>query len=262
MLTSTIKPGLLVSMKTSVRGGVDYQRTELEPEHNGENGERVARWETKRVISDPAEYKRAIETRGKARTAIISACCQTSFGLLCPEGREAELRTAVDVARIIAAEFNASAQRSTVEVYVITGKVASNDVEAAQAIAAEVRELMSDMETGIKNADPEAIRAAANAARAIGGMLSDEAGAKVSAAIAQARAAARIIVKRVEKSGELASKVIADLSVKDIEAARFAFLDMDAAATAETVPQAAPAVDMVPATQPAAPAVNQPEIEV
>jgi len=265
MLQSTIKPGLLVSMKTCVKGGVTYERKEIEMDHTTESGERVARWETERVIQDPVEYERAIQARGKARTAIISACCQTSFGLLCPEGREGELRTAIDVARIIADEFNATSTRSVVEVYVIAGKVAQNDVEAAQAIAAEVRELMSDMETGIKNADAEQIRAAANAARALSGMLSEEASSKVSAAINEARQAARTIVKRVEKAGELASKVVAELSIKNVEAARFAFLDIDPITeSAQSVPSIAPALDVVPAAEvpSAAPAHSQPEIEV
>src|SRR5574341_1250366 len=123
MLTSTLKPGLLVSMKTSIKGGADYLRAEIERDHTTENGERVAKWETTRTIRDPAEYERAIQVRGKARSAIIGACNQTSFGLLCPEARAAELQTAIEVARIIADEFNATAQYSSVEVYVLAGRI-------------------------------------------------------------------------------------------------------------------------------------------
>lgn len=251
MLTSTLKPGLLVSMKTSVKGGADYVRSEIEREHTTDGGQRVAKWETTRTIRDPAEYERAIKARGAARSAIIGACNQTSFGLLCPVAREAELRTAIDVARIIADEFNATAQHSTVEVYVITGRVAQDDVEAARAIAAEVRELMDQMTEAVRLADAESIRDAANKARALGGMLSEDAAAKVSAAVAEARKAARAIVKRVEKGAEIASKVVAELSVKDIEAARFAFLDIPDAgavpAAAEALPATAPAVEMIAA---------------
>src|SRR5574341_894396 len=167
MFTSTLKPGLLVSMKTSIKGGVDYLRAEIERDRTTEAGERVAKWETTRTIHDPQEYGRAIQARGKARSAIISACNQTSFGLLCPEAREPELRTAIEVARIIADDFNTTAQHSTIEVYVITGRVAQNDVEAARAIAAEVRDLMEAMQAGIKATDATAIREAASKARAL-----------------------------------------------------------------------------------------------
>lgn len=251
MFTSTLKPGLLVSMKTSVKGGADYIRTEIEQEHTNGDGERVAKWQTTRTIRDPAEYERAIKARGAARSAIIGACNQTSFGLLCPVARESELRTAIEVARIIADDFNATAQHSTIEVYVITGRVAQDDVEAARAVAAEVRELMESMTAAIKLADVDSIREAANKARALGGMLTEEAAAKVSAAVAEARSAARAIVKRVEKGAEDAAKVVAAISVKDIEAARFAFLDIpDATAPAavpvEPIAVAAPAVELVP----------------
>src|SRR5574341_753362 len=265
MFTSTLKPGLLVSMKTSIKGGVDYLRAEIERDRTTEAGERVAKWETTRTIHDPQEYGRAIQARGKARSAIISACNQTSFGLLCPEAREPELRTAIEVARIIADDFNTTAQHSTIEVYVITGRVAQNDVEAARAIAAEVRDLMEAMQAGIKATDATAIREAASKARALGGMLTEEAAGKVNAAINEARAAARAIVKRIEKGAESAAKVIAEISVKDIEAARFAFLDLDPVKDGriqQEVP-AALAVEMMPTLLiPVSDAVQQPEIEM
>ena len=250
MYTSVLKPGLLVSLKTSLRGGVDYQRTELEVDHATAEGGRVARWETTRAIPDPQEYEAAILARTKARGAILAVCCQSSFGLLCPSAREAELQTAIEVARIIADEFNATATRTQIDVYVIAGRVAQDDVEAARAIGAEVRDLLEAMQEGIKNADPAIIREAANKARMIGGMLTDETAEKVTGAIAEARAAARAIVKRIEKAGEIASKVVAELSVKSIEAARFAFLDLEPATTVTTQQQAtAPAVDFMPAAE-------------
>jgi hypothetical protein len=249
MLTSVLKPGLLVSLKTNVRGGVEYQRRELEQEHTEGNGSTVAKWETTRVILDPVEYERAIQARGKARTAVISACNQTSFGLLCPMAREAELNTAIDVARIIADEFNATALRSTVEVYVITGRVAQDDVEAARAIGAEIRDLLEAMESGIKAMDAEAIREAANKARAIGGMLTESANEKMQSAIKEARAAARVIVKRIEKGAEDSAKVVAEISIKEIEAARFAFIDLDPVSPVapEPVAPASPDVGLQPA---------------
>ena len=38
MQTNTLRPGLLVSLKTSIRGNVSYQYRDIEPEHLVENG--------------------------------------------------------------------------------------------------------------------------------------------------------------------------------------------------------------------------------
>ena len=244
MKTSALKPGLLVSLKTSVRGGVDYQRQEIGQDHTTAEGERVAKWETTRTITDPAEYERAVQARGKARNTITTVCCDSSFGLLCPDTREQELQAAIEAARQLANDYNKTAAASRIEVYVLLGRVAQNDVEAARAISAEVRELLDDMKAGITSADPEIIRDAANKARQIGGMLTDETAAQVSAAVNEARKAARDIVKRVEKAGEQAGKVVAELSIKSIEAARFAFLDMGDTAPVQHDAPAARSVDL------------------
>ena len=244
MKASTLKPGLLVSLKTSVRGGADYQRNEIEADHATETGERIAKWETTRTIADPEEYERAIQARGKARNTVSAVCCASSFGLLCPSARELELQQAIEAARQIAEEYNRTATVSRVEVYVLLGRVAQDDVEATRAIGAEVRDLLESMQAGIKLADPEIIRDAASKARAIGGMLTEQAAERVSAAVSEARKAARDIVRRVEKAGEISTKVVAELSVKAINEARFAFLDLDAPAAVTSEAPAARGIDV------------------
>ena len=244
MKASTLKPGLLVSLKTSVTGGVDYQRNELEADHATDTGERVAKWETTRTIADPNEYERAIQARGKARNTITSVCCSSSFGLLCPSARELELQQAIEAARQITEEYNRTAAASRVDVYVLLGRVAQDDVEAARAIGAEVRDLLDSMQAGIKMADPDIIRDAASKARAIGGMLTEQAAERVSAAVSEARKAARDIVRRVEKAGEIATKVVSELSVKSINEARFAFLDLDCQAAVISEAPSARGIDL------------------
>lgn len=228
MKASVLQPGLLVSLKTSVKGGVSYQRIEVEPEHIDETGARKARWETARVIPDPQEFENAGIARGKARALVSGVCCNSAFGLLCPSIKEDELQAAITEARRITEAHNETAALTRVEVFVLVGRIAQDDAEAARAIGAEVRELLEAMQAGIKAADPEAIREAANKARAIGGMLSEGVAGKVDKAIEEARSAAREIVRKVEKQGFRAADVVAVCSVKAIEAARFAFLDVDA----------------------------------
>lgn len=238
MKTSVLKPGYLVSLKTTIKGGVNYKRIDIETAHYDETGAKVEKWETAKEIPDPEEFEQATIARGKARSVITAVCCASSFGLLCPTANGNMLFDAIEEARKIADAHNGKSTRTHVEVYALVGEVAQNDVEAARAIGAEVRDLLDAMTAGIKAADPAAIREAANKAKNLGGMLSPEVAAKVSAAIVQAREAARAIVKRVEKAGETAADVVSECSTARIDAARFAFLDLDEGESETTAPTA------------------------
>lgn len=247
MQTSIIRPGLIVALRSTLRGGVSYIKTTLDPEHM-EGAAAVARWETTRQIEDAAEHAAAVIARGAARSAITRVCCVSSFGLLCPQDREDKLQTAIAEAQLIVSEHNARARLTRVDLYVITGRVAQDDAEAARAIGAEVRDLLAAMESSVRAADPEAIRESANKARALAGMLSEDTQRKVSAAIAEVRAVARKIVKQVGESGEQAAALVQDLKLDALASARFAVLDLTGEPeAAEAAPAPARAVDFEPA---------------
>jgi len=236
MQSSTLRPGLLVSLATRINGGVSYSKRTIESAHLTSEGAERARWETERTIADAEEFDRAKVARSKARNMVTGVCAASAFGLLCPESRVSDLEEAVSAARRIADEFNAGARLSRVSVYVITGRIAPDDVEAVRAINSEVRELLAAMADGVRSLDPKAIRDAADRARNLGAMLSPEAAARVSRAIEVARSAARKIVK----AGEQAAGVIDAAVVRAITDQRVAFLDFD---DAEEVAPAEPAVD-------------------
>ncbi len=141
---------------------------------------------------------------------------------------------------------------------VLVGRIAQDDAEAARAIGNEIRELLDQMRDGIAAADPAVIREAATKAKNIAGMLSPDVGAKVSAAIKEARDTARAMVKRIEKAGERAADVVAQCSTARIEAARFAFLDLDDAVTVTPEAPAARGLDLQPDEQTAAEAYAAP----
>jgi hypothetical protein len=245
-----IRPGLLVSLKTTVHGGVSYQKRTIVPDHP-EGKARIASWETTRQIQDAEEHNAAVVARGKCRTAISRVCCPSSFGLLCPEQNEEDLNAALLEAQRIASEHNAKARFTRLDVFVLTGRIADSDEQAAKAIASEVRDLIAAMERGVRAADPEAIREAASKARALSGMLSEDAKNKVSAAIKEVRAIASDIVRRVEKSGERAADVVVGVKLEALQGARFAVLDFDAQdQAADPLPAAAPrALDLSPVGQ-------------
>jgi hypothetical protein len=240
---SVIRPGLLVSLKTTVRGGIAYLRRDVEPVRK-KDGAQISTWETTRTITDVEEWDAAIKTRAAARALVTRVCCPSEFGLLCPAVQEDQLSAGVAAARVLADAHNATAKWSRIEIYILTGRVEQDDVEASRAIAAEVRGMIDAMGEGIKAADPVAIREAANKARALGGMLSAAAQEKVSSAILQARAAAREIVKRVTQDGEAAAIVVTSLKLDAIESARFAFLDLEKTVCVAAPDPVAPEVEI------------------
>lgn len=223
LAVSTLRPGFLIGLKTSVRGNVSYQKETIEAEHRTRNGAEKAKWQTERTISDPEEFKKANQVRMKARQIIGSVCANSAFGLLCPESQLPQLELAIKDARREVARFNRTATLTRVSVYVISGRIARDDVEAMRAINSEVRDLLKSMSDGVKNLDVEAVRGAANRARNIGSMLSPEAADKIKSAIETARGAARKIVK----AGETAAQEIDREAIRAITQARTAFLDID-----------------------------------
>jgi len=256
---STLRPGLLVSIKTSIKGNVEYLKTEGET-FIRDDGSEYAEWETERTIKDPAEQKRATEVRGKARNLITGVCAASEFGLLCPEDKRADLEAAFDKARALCAEFNATSRVTRVKFNAIAGRIAPDDLEAVRAINGEVRELLSEMTEGIEGLDVERVRDAAARAKKLGSMLSDEAQGRIKDAISAARAQA----KKIVEAGEQAATVIDAETINKLAAARTAFLDIDEAAEVQAPEDTSGrALDLAPHTDPAAPAAAPtPELEL
>lgn len=221
--THTLRPGLLVSLSTSLRGNVSYQTTTLEAEHPTEGGEAQARWETERTIADPAEHAEAIQVRSKIRTVIQRQCSRSAFGLLCPEGNADGLAEAIAHARNLAEDFNARAALTRITVNVLSGRIAADDVEAVKAISNELRDLMEEMQTGLASLDVKSVRDAASKAKDVGAMLTPEARGRLDVAIQAARSSAR----KLAKAGETAAVEVDRAAIAQIDMARTSFLDLD-----------------------------------
>jgi hypothetical protein len=241
--TTTLRPGLLVGLTTSIRGNVSYIKRDIETGHIVANGEHVAKWETERTISDPAEYARATKVRSDARGLIVKVCVPTAFGPICPEADAADLEAAIVKARKLCEDFNRTAEVTRVKFYIMTGRVASDDLEAVKAINGEVRDLLADMTDGVKNLDAKVIREAAAKAKSIGAMLTPDAQARVEVAIKAARDQATKIVA----AGEDAAVEIDKRTIRVLTEARTAFLDMDGADEVAAPAAASRALDLEPA---------------
>src|SRR5215472_2514513 len=220
---STIRPGVLVSLKTALRGNVRYYTTDIERDHVLENGlTRRAEWNTQRTIDDGDEYERAVKARSKARSIVTGVCTQGNF-LLCPQASRDNLETAIREAYAVRDAFNSSATVSRLDFYVFLTEVASDDVRAFQAINSEVRDLLADMGQGIAQLDAKAIRDAANKAQSIGKMLTPEAADRLQASIDAVRKQARAIVK----AGETAAVEVDQTVFRTLAESRTAFLELE-----------------------------------
>ena len=65
MQANTLRPGLLIGLKTSILGNVVYTKVDTEPDHPVEGGGRLARWETSRSVADTVEHDAAVKIRSK-----------------------------------------------------------------------------------------------------------------------------------------------------------------------------------------------------
>jgi len=238
--TSTLRPGLLVSLSTSSRGNVNYAKVDLGEEHTGIT--EVVKWETTRTIADAIEFEAAKKAQSKARSIISSVCISSAFHLLCPEQDADRLEQAITDARDVVDEFNRTARLTRVDISVYVGKIASDDVAAVKEINREVRELLDTMSLGIEKLDVKAIRDAADKARQLGGMLSPEAEARVRIAIETARSAAKQIVK----AGEAAAVEVDTTVIRKIAEQRTAFLDMRDEVDIAAPAAQARAIDLTP----------------
>jgi hypothetical protein len=239
MSVVTLRPGLLVSLSTRMSGGVTYNRVDLDKDKPAD-GPSVEKWETTKVVTDPQEYARATKARSKCGSLVRSACSYSAFGLLCPGNKEEMLDAAIKEARDLANAFNRTAKTVQISVYVLKGRIAETDGEAARAISSEMRELIDDMRAGIAEVDVNKVREAAMKAKKIGAMLDADTGAKVAKAVEEARAVAKEIVKRMVDDADSVAGFVQDVALKSMDEARFAFLDLDAPEASDT--QAAPPV--------------------
>ena len=241
---TTLRPGFMVAVSTSITGNVSYHVVDQGTQETVEGEE--ATWITNRLTRDKDEQKRATKARSLARSAIQTVCSKSKFCLLCPEGKKDKLDAAIAKARLIAAEFNATANLTTVDVNVLVGKISPDDVEAVKAINSEIRGLMDTMARGLASMDADVVRKAASKAKSVGAMLDPNAQERVKKAIEVAREAAKQIVK----AGETGAVEIDQVSIQRITEARTSFLDLDDATEVQAPEAAVPVVDFEPEALP------------
>lgn len=233
-----LQPGILVGLKSEVRGGVRYYTEEIQGEEKAatiadvgavlpsEDARAIAR-KSVVVTADADEHERATAARNAARARIAKICTLTPFGLLCPRAREGDLDQAIGEAEAAVREFNRTAIYTHVDVFAIKGYIADNDEKAARGIASEIASLMESMRAGVEARDPEVIRSACRKAQALQSMIDEQAGERVSVALAAARSSAREIAKTIREKGHANAIMVTDGNKRILDELRASFTVLD-----------------------------------
>lgn len=221
-----LRPAILVSLATSVKGGSTSERLDLDAHLEGAS--KVEKWQTTKTVFDPEEHRRAGETRKSIRRLFEGVARWTPFGLVVELEREAELREAVAQAEALAAEFNAGATHSRVKFSWLPARIdqGGNAADAVIAIRQEIGGLMEDLERASRAGEVESIRDISNRATSLGKLLAEGSPGtgQLGVAVEEARRVARAVVRRVEKAGERLEDVLTESNLAPVSAARFLFL--------------------------------------
>ena len=217
----TLKPGILVAIRTHQRGNRSYTKREIERAHLTDGGMERSRWDTTKIVYDPAEDKEASQVANKARYTVTRLCADTAHGPLCPVERRDELNEAIAEARKMVAEFNERAVFTRVAIHVICGEIVADDVNTARALFSETEQFMEQMVKGLQELDVKKVRALCVKTLDVGQMLSPDANAAAVLAVNAAREACRKIVA----AGEQAAIAIDQNAIDTIGLARNSFLD-------------------------------------
>lgn len=190
-----IRPGVLVTLRSSVQGGVYYDREEMAVDQDAggaESGGSTRVWKTTQRVPDPEEYARAKRVRGRAVSAIWNRSVKTVYGLICTDDDKPALDEAIKKAMDEVQAFNAGAKHTKVTLNVLRPRLVLG--ETSEAIAAETSEAVDALDASVESGDVQAIRKAANEAaeisRLLDGGLRERIVQKVKAAREAATAAA------------------------------------------------------------------------
>ena len=239
-----LKAGLLLGLHVKVDGARQYTTRDLDSEVSGDTLRRS--WVGECVVFSREEADASDKVRSKCRQAITRCCVQTEFGPLCPADRIEDLWAAVQQARAAADTWNDTARYARIRISMMPAILGDPDAldpatrerimrESDYALAAEMRSMLGDIQAqfGKLESDPagtvKRIRAIARDAMTLSKTMADKQGDEARAAIEAAREAATAITRRAVKLGENLSSVLGDLdgSFKQVEAGRFAALDLE-----------------------------------
>ncbi|HET6958947.1 MAG TPA: hypothetical protein VFI56_20270 [Vicinamibacterales bacterium] len=274
--TMTLKPGILVSLKTAKRGGIEYKRKNLDAdgetaaqpacgecnspvdkvtladsevevyrctnpacktERPADAHTKVEKWETTKIVADKKANDAATRVRNQAGALIRAVCSQSAFGLICPESKESTLNEAIAEARTRVSIFNASDHGKTCQINLYVLKGRIASTDE-EAVKAIRSELLELMDEMRDGIGAGNVEAARDAADRARKM-GDMLDSETSKKVAAAIAEVRETASAVLKrmgKGEAAAEIVRDIRLKAVEEARSRFAHLDMDAPREVAP--------------------------
>jgi len=262
----TIPPGFLVISKIEMRGGIHYERDDVD-EYFEDDIRKIKEWNTKSIIDDVDERAEAIKTISTMRRTIGAICANTKVGMLCPAEKKTQLYEAVTEIKELAKEFNSTASTVEISPWFGIAKVKEDNQTVIEAIAGQVAEVctrvdealtISDLAAlrkaprrflkGIKpekvlelteakrdaflaRARAELIRSAISDAKGIHEVLPEIASKEIRETVKQSRKIARALCNRVERKQEDLQEVLNEVDISGIRRTRTAFVKAAAKAS-------------------------------
>jgi len=220
--TRNLKPCFFVMPKCSVQGGMHYQRSPEETEEIGT--EEHATWETKRVINDKDEYRKAQNLRSQFLRDVRKLGVADDAGVIVDMDREDDITKLYEEWRETFNEFNSAAQFSRIRFRISRFRILSDNEQILKDMLRDMRETMDDLREMIVAADYQGIRSVVSRMKGWVTVLPDEAAANVQSTIEDARTQARSIKRALEKRGEQLEDVQKDVDTSVVDMARFVMM--------------------------------------
>jgi len=223
-----LPPCTIVVQEVSVLGDVRYETLGGESSLLDAGEGLIIREEvrtSKKTVTDPAEYQRAVELASKLRSSLRGLGKTLHSGvLLVPKDKDAQLEEALLAVKTRASEFNQTAVHHHVRVSQLRAALTSDVEQAARDMAYTLQKTLEDMQSALAACDVKRMREVAASAKTIIPVLPEKEAKLLGAAVDSVRQQATFIKSSLEKKELEFEEVSQLITYGPINAARMAAL--------------------------------------
>jgi hypothetical protein len=221
----TFKPSVLVGASITRQGNVRYEREDLGTETP--DGIEIKSWKTTKTTEMLDEYKRSEAVASECRRMLRAACYPTAVGLICPMDQRDRLDAAIAAIKDKIRQANGEFQLARLGCTFVQATIATDDQEAATAIARELSGFMQELTAALESCDVKKIRGTVASMKGIEQLLPGTASQTLQTAIQTARRAASTIAREVERKGRAIDEVRREIDLAPIDVARILFVEVE-----------------------------------
>ncbi len=211
MANFKIRPCILVTDKLTVERGCTYHRYDLEVKTDA-TGSEDATWQTDRHYKNREEAKEADRVYAKARHKIRSACVATEIGFVCSADNEKTLEKAINDARELVDNANASFGHCHIKFKVLRTRIEANNEDGVQVLKETLESSVATIRESLKGFDVQKARDTINGTKGIVAVLADPESRR---ALKESRAEARQLATEINRLLTAFDGNIADAMVSE-----------------------------------------------